>query len=60
MPSTETTEPAPTPDASVPEKRLPQRGGMLLAVIVGAAGLLTVAWFCLLAFLGLWVIRAVA
>jgi hypothetical protein len=60
MPSTETTKPAPTPDASVPEKRLPQRDGMLLVLIVGVVGLLTVAWFCLLVFLGWWVIRAVA
>jgi hypothetical protein len=57
MPSTETGEPATTPDADVPDKRAPQRDGLLPFLMVG--GLLTVAWVCLLVLLGLWLVRAV-
>jgi hypothetical protein len=58
MPSTESGEPADTGDAAVPEKRPPQRDG-LLVLIIRTTALLTVAWVCLLVLLGWWLIRAV-
>ena len=58
MPSTESGEPASTRDAAVPEERPPERDG-LLVLIIRMTTLLTVAWFCLLALLGWWLIRTV-
>jgi hypothetical protein len=59
MPTTETVERGSTGDAAVPEKRPRQRDGLPGLLILGLGGLLTVAWFALLVFLGLWLIRAV-
>jgi hypothetical protein len=59
MPSTETRETASRRDAPVPEKRPPRREGLLPVLMIGIGGLLTVAWFCLLVFLGFWLIGAV-
>jgi hypothetical protein len=55
MQPAEKVERGPTSDAAVPEKRPSQLHGL----IIGLGGLVTVAWFCVLALLALWLIRAV-
>ena len=59
MPPTETGERAPTRDAAVPEKQGPQPDRLLAVLIIGLGSLLTLSWFCGLALLALWLIRAI-
>jgi hypothetical protein len=57
MPSTQPAEPDPTHD--VPEKRRPWRDDLADVLMIGMGGLLMMAWLCLLALLGWWLIGAV-